>query len=482
MTARDSYDPNQYQAIDPTTELAGVVYPLHSAGDAAARLEALARAQTVWRGTSLIDRATPLQHLAVQLRKRAEELAHLMASEMGKPLAQGRGEVEKSAAACEYYALSGADSLARVTAEFNRSTVVSVTPDPSSSFEAGWVHEPLGVILAIMPWNFPVWQVVRAAAPALMAGNAVALKHAPNVPGCAEAIERLFHDAGFGDDGERPPLFTNLRLALSHVPEVIAHPAVQGITLTGSVAAGRAVAAEAGRHLKKTVLELGGSDPALVLSDADLDRAATACVTSRLQNAGQSCIAAKRFIVVDDVHDAFVARLVGRLQSVMVGSPLDSDTSMGPLARRDLRDALHDQVERTVAAGARLRLGGIIPDTPGWWYPPTLLTNVEPGMAAADEELFGPVAAVLHARDEDHAIELANQTPYGLGASVYTRDHERGRRIAERELRAGSCFVNDFVRSDPRLPFGGIKDSGYGRELSPLGIREFVNVKTVVVA
>jgi succinate-semialdehyde dehydrogenase/glutarate-semialdehyde dehydrogenase len=484
--------PNRYHVVDPCTGAVGDEFARHSLDEAVKRLEALQAAQKRWARSPFERRASALHQLAQRLRDEAGALAQLMADEMGKPLSQGRGEVEKSAWACEYYARHGADALQRVPVALGPGDASTGSgTEATGGPDAGYLHEPLGVVLAVMPWNFPVWQVVRAAAPALLAGNAVVLKHAPNVPGCAEALAHLFATAGFsapdGESGLEPgpepgaPLLLNLRLALDDVAEIIAHSAIQGVTLTGSVAAGRAVAALAGRHLKKTVLELGGSDAYIVLDDADLDRAAEACVTSRLQNAGQSCIAAKRLIVVDEVHDAFVARVLGRLQSAVMGPPLDPATTLGPLAREDLRDTLHDQVRRSVEAGARLRLGGEVPDEPGWWYPPTLLTDVTPGMPAADEELFGPVAAVLRARDEAHAIKLANDTPFGLGAAVFTRNLERGRRIAERELQAGSVFVNDFVRSDPRLPFGGIRASGYGRELSPLGIREFVNVKTVVV-
>lgn len=493
------FDPDRYLAVDPTTGEPRNELARHSLDDARRALDALQSAQLRWAGVPLESRAAAVRTLADRLRAEAEPLARLMADEMGKPLAQGRGEVEKSALACEYFARHGADALQRVPVDLapgegvahagsrpaTGATDASGTPSAAPSAqapEAGYLHRPLGVILAVMPWNFPVWQVVRAAAPALLAGNAVVLKHAPNVAGCAALLERLFAEAGFVAPGAgAPAVLVNLRLSRDDVAEVIAHPTTQGVTLTGSVAAGRAVAALAGQHLKKTVLELGGSDAYLVLDDADLDRAAEACVASRLQNAGQSCIAAKRLIVLDEVHDAFVARVLGRLQAAVMGSPLDPSTTLGPLAREDLRDALHDQVRRSVEAGARLRLGGEVPDAPGWWYPPTLLTDVAPGMPAADEELFGPVAAVLRARDEAHAVELANDTPFGLGAAVFTRNLERGRRLAERELQAGSVFVNDFVRSDPRLPFGGIRASGYGRELSPLGIREFVNVKTVVV-
>jgi succinate-semialdehyde dehydrogenase/glutarate-semialdehyde dehydrogenase len=332
------------------------------------------------------------------------------------------------------------------------------------------------VVLAVMPWNFPLWQVFRFAAPALMAGNAGLLKHASNTTGCSLAIEDLFRDGGAPEG-----LFRALKVPSKRVESVLQHPLVRAATLTGSVPAGSAVAEAAGRLLKKTVLELGGSDPYVVLADADVEAAAKTCATSRLINSGQSCIAAKRFIVVDEVHDRFVDAFVTEMAAARLGDPMDEDTSVGPQAQTSLRDDLHDQVQRSVSHGAELVLGGEIPDRDGAWYPPTVLTGVRPDMAAATEETFGPVAAVLRARDEVHAIDLANDTSFGLGAAVFTQDLERGERIAAEELAAGCCFVNDFVASDPRLPFGGIKDSGYGRELSHLGIREFTNQKTVVV-
>jgi succinate-semialdehyde dehydrogenase/glutarate-semialdehyde dehydrogenase len=336
---------------------------------------------------------------------------------------------------------------------------------------------PLGTVLAIMPWNFPFWQVLRFAAPALMAGNAALLKHAPSVQGCAEASENLFLRAGAPEG-----LFANLRISEARTEGVLRDPRVAAVTFTGSTRGGRAVAAIAGSELKKSVLELGGSDPYVVLEDADVEAAALTCVTSRLINGGQSCVSAKRFIVVAPLVERFTGRVVELMRAKVPGDPLaGTDPDLGPLARPDLRDALHDQVERTVAAGARLLLGGRIPERAGSWYPPTVLADVPEGSPAHAEETFGPVAAVVPARDEDEAVRLANSSPYGLGAAVFTRDRARGERIAVERLQAGCCFVNDFVRSDPRLPFGGIKHSGYGRELAAFGIREFVNVKSVFV-
>jgi succinate-semialdehyde dehydrogenase/glutarate-semialdehyde dehydrogenase len=339
------------------------------------------------------------------------------------------------------------------------------------------VFRPLGVILAVMPWNFPFWQVMRFAAPALAAGNVGLLKHASNVPGCALAIEEVFAESGFP-----PGAFATLLVGSAAVEGVIADQRVAAVTLTGSTSAGRAVARAAGDRLKKSVLELGGSDPYVILADADLEAAAEACATARLINSGQSCIAAKRFVVVDDVRAEFETLLTARMASAVVGDPTAETTEVGPLARADLRDELHDQVLRTVAAGARLTLGGEVPMGPGAFYPPTVLADVPPGSAAYTEELFGPVAAIIPAADERDAIRIANDSVFGLGAAVFTTDVQRGARIAADELEAGSCFVNAFVRSDPRLPFGGVKESGYGRELASHGIREFVNVKTVYVA
>ena len=328
-----------------------------------------------------------------------------------------------------------------------------------------------------MPWNFPFWQVFRYVAPTLMAGNAALLKHASNVTGCALAIEEVLRAAGVPK-----ALFRTLRLSSSQLGPVIEDPRVRAVTLTGSTPAGKSIAEQAGRVLKKTVLELGGSDAYVILDDADLDLAATTCVNSRLINSGQSCIAAKRFVVTERNAAAFTERFVALMRTKTMGDPLDGPKDLGPQARVDLRDGLHGQVTRSVAAGARAVLGGTLPDGPGAFYPPTVLTDVRNGMPAYDEELFGPVAAIIAVSDEREAIRVANDSVFGLGAAVFTRDVARGERIAAEQLEAGSCFVNAFVRSDPRLPFGGIKDSGYGRELAAFGIREFVNVKTVYVA
>jgi succinate-semialdehyde dehydrogenase/glutarate-semialdehyde dehydrogenase len=327
-----------------------------------------------------------------------------------------------------------------------------------------------------MPWNYPFYQVFRFAAPALMAGNACILKHASNVPGCALKVEEVLHESGFPRD-----LFRSLLIGKERVDTTVAHPLIKAVTLTGSTAAGKSVAQKAGRLLKKMVFELGGSDPYIILEDADLEPTVQTCVASRLLNSGQSCIAAKRFVVVDMLREQFVRRFVEQMQVVEMGDPLDRETQVGPLARTDLRDSLHQQVKDSIAKGASCLLGGEIPDRAGAYYPPTVLVDVVKGMPAYDEELFGPVAAIISAKDEAEAISIANDTRFGLGAAVFTRDVVKGERIAANELEAGSCFVNAFVKSDPRLPFGGIKESGYGRELSHYGIKEFVNIKTVYV-
>jgi succinate-semialdehyde dehydrogenase/glutarate-semialdehyde dehydrogenase len=386
-----------------------------------------------------------------------------MALEMGKPLAQGEAEAEKCATVCDYYAEHAEAFLEQQPRDLDGT--------------AGFVRfDPIGPVLAIMPWNFPFWQVFRFAAPALAAGNVGLLKHASNVTRCALLIEDVFRDAGFPEG-----VFRTLILRNAAVADVIADDRVRAVTLTGSERAGSEVAQHAGQHLKKTVLELGGSDAFIVLADADLARAARTAADARLINSGQSCIAAKRFIVVDAVADRFEERFVAEMRSRIMGDPLAAGTDVGPQARVDLRTVLHRQVQHSVRRGARLATGGAIPAGVGAFYPPTVLLDVRPGMPAFDEEVFGPAAAVIRARDEADAIRLANASPYGLGAAVWTEDRARGRRIAA-ELDVGCVFVNALVRSDPRLPFGGVKRSGYGRELAEFGLREFVNIKSVAVA
>jgi succinate-semialdehyde dehydrogenase/glutarate-semialdehyde dehydrogenase len=452
-----------FSAIDPATGELLSTHPDTPADTVRDIVERAHAAHFLWRDTSFAKRAEPLRALSRLLRERKGEYGALMTAEMGKPIGQAVGEAEKCALVGEYYA----DNAERFLSP------VPVDTDASTSY---WTYRPLGVVLGIMPWNFPFWQVIRWATPTLAAGNAALLKHAPSVPGCALALEKLYKDAGFP-----PDLFRNLFIDTETAGELIDDPFIQGVSLTGSIRAGKAVGARAGGAIKKCVLELGGSDPSVVLADADLDAAVAACAYGRLQNSGQSCIAAKRFVVVDEVAEAFTEKIVARMAAAVVGDPTDEKTEVGPLARQDLRDTLHGQVERSVEAGATLALGGVVPDGPGAWYPATVLTDVGPGMPAYEEELFGPVATVIRARDEADAIRIANDTHFGLGAAIYTGDVRRGERIAADLLEAGACFVNGIVKSDPRLPFGGIRESGYGRELSPVGIREFTNVKTVWV-
>jgi len=416
-----------------------------------------------WQRTGFAERAGLMIKAAEILRDRTAQYAQLLTDEMGKTKSDAEAEINKCADCCEYYAQNAEEFLSD-----------ELIPTDATKSYAGF--EPLGVVLAVMPWNFPFWQVFRFAAPALMAGNVGVLKHASNVPGSALAIEEVFRDAGFPAHA-----FRTLLIGSRQVNGVIEHPMVKAVTLTGSTGAGRAVASKSGEMLKKTVLELGGSDAYVILENADLSEAAATCATSRLINAGQSCIAAKRFVVVESVKDDFLKHFVDQMASHKMGDPNDPNNAIGPQARHDLRDELHQQVTESAKLGAKIVLGGEIPDTPGAYYPPTVLTNVKPGMPAYDDELFGPVAAVITAKDESDAIRIANDSVFGLGAAVFTRDVERGEQIAAHELEAGACFVNTFVRSDPRLPFGGIKESGYGRELSYFGIREFVNIKAVYV-
>jgi succinate-semialdehyde dehydrogenase/glutarate-semialdehyde dehydrogenase len=433
------------------------------AHDLPALVDRAQRAQdawTGWRDRPIDARAQVLRAAAAALRADRDRLARRMALEVGKPLTQGLAEVDKCAWVCDYYADHAADML-------------QPEPAPTDAARSYVAFAPLGPILAIMPWNFPLWQVFRCAAPALMAGNVVLLKHAPNAQGCAEDIAALFAAAGLPDG-----CFTNLRAAVDDIGALLAHPAIRGVALTGGERAGRAVGALAGAALKPAVLELGGSDPAIILEDADLALAARECALSRLLNTGQSCIAAKRLIVVDDAYDDLLDLLQAELRAWDMGDPLDPDTRLGPMAREDLRDALHAQVQATVAAGARCLLGGHLPPRPGAWYPATLLTDIPRPSPAWSDELFGPVAAVFRVKDEAQALRVAQDTRYGLGASIFTADRDRGERLAL-ALEAGACFVNAFVRSDPRLPFGGVKDSGFGRELGRYGLLAFANVKAV---
>ena len=452
-----------FTAIDPATGRRIREYPEMSPGDYARAVDGCQEAFLSWRDTGMEERARRVRNLAVVLRERREDFAGLMTREMGKPLREARGEIEKCAMVCEFYAKQAPGYLAP-------------QPVETAARRSFVTFQPIGIVFAIMPWNYPFWQVFRFAAPTLMAGNGALLKHAPNVPGCGLAIEGVFREAGFPDGLLRALLIDHGRAA-----ELIADPRVRAVTLTGSTAAGKTVAATAAAHVKKSVLELGGNDPCIVLEDADLELATRECVASRLMNAGQSCIAAKRCIVVEPVLAELRERVVAAMGAATFGDPRDEANRIGPLAREDLRDRLHVQVRDSVERGASLLLGGEVPGRPGWFYPPTVLDAVAPGMPAYEDELFGPVLSIVPVADEREAVAVANDTRYGLGASVFTRDLERGRRIAAEEIEAGNCFVNAFVRSDPQLPFGGVKESGYGRELSLFGIHEFVNVKSVWV-
>jgi len=451
------------EAINPTTGEVIKTYDTLSKEELESAIRASHEAFLSWKNLRFTERAQLMRKAAKILRENADKYAELMTMEMGKPIRDGRAEANKCAWVCDYYAENAQIFLKRET----------VQTDAARSFVS---YQPLGVVLAVMPWNFPFWQVFRFAAPALMAGNAGILKHASNVPGCALAIEEIFLNAGFPEN-----IFRTLLIGSSLVNEVIENPLVMAVTLTGSTPAGRAVASKAGQMLKKTVLELGGSDPYVVLKDADLETTVNTCVSSRLINSGQSCIAAKRFIVVESIKKEFEQLFIEIMQAVKMGDPMDETVAVGPQARHDLRDDLHRQVLESIKKGAKCLLGGEIPPGKGAFYPPTILTNVKKGMPAYDEEIFGPVAAIIPVKDEKEAIAAANDSVFGLGSAIFTRDIEKGTRLAEKELQAGCSFVNSFVRSDPRLPFGGIKESGYGRELSHFGIREFVNIKSIYV-
>jgi succinate-semialdehyde dehydrogenase/glutarate-semialdehyde dehydrogenase len=450
------------KAVNPATGEVIREYPAHDEGEVRNRLERAERAFTDWRKVPFAERARLMSRAADLLRERRDDYASLMTQEMGKPIGASESEVDKCAWVCDFYAERAEGFLASET----------VATDASRSLIR---YDPLGPVLAIMPWNFPFWQLFRFAAPGLMAGNVGVLKHASNVPGCALAIEEVFRDAGFPEG-----VMTTLLVSSDKVKDLIWSPIIRAVTLTGSDRAGMEVAAEAGRCLKKTVLELGGSDPFIVLADADPAETAKQAARARTINSGQSCIAAKRFIVEEGVAADFEEEFVRAMEALQVGDPMDRATDVGPMAREDLLSDLDGQVRRTVEAGARLQTGGERLPGEGWFYAPTVLAGVKPGMPAFDEETFGPVAVVIRARDAAHAVELANRSQFGLGASLWTGDPARGEALAA-EIEAGCVFVNGIVKSDPRLPFGGIKSSGYGRELSEVGIREFVNIKSVWV-
>ncbi|HEX6981765.1 MAG TPA: NAD-dependent succinate-semialdehyde dehydrogenase [Balneolaceae bacterium] len=449
------------KSVNPATAELIEEYELMSDGDLDKIIQNAVKAQDEWRKTGFQERASLLKSVAKNLEAKKGEYAELMAREMGKPLPQGESEIEKCAWVCKYYANN--------TKDFLKDQII--TSDANKSYVT---FNPLGTILAIMPWNFPFWQLFRFAAPALMAGNAAVLKHSANVSGCALAIEEVIHDAGIPE-----PVFRSVIADNDKAQMMIKHPGIAAVTLTGSVRAGKAVASAAGSELKKTVLELGGSDPYIILADADLEKAAETCVNSRLINSGQSCIAAKRFIAVEDIYDSFLELIIEKMHEKKIGDPFDESTDVGPMATKKLRDDLHKQVQKSIDAGAKCVLGGQIQDQKSAFYPPTILTGVSEGMPAYNEELFGPVASVIKVKNEQEAIYVANDTDFGLGAAIFSKDVNHAEKIAATELKAGCCFINHLVKSDPRLPFGGVKQSGYGRELSQYGIKEFVNIKTM---
>jgi acyl-CoA reductase-like NAD-dependent aldehyde dehydrogenase len=448
------------ESINPATEEVLARFDVFSAQQMDEAVAQAERAFGEWRETSFGQRAGRLRALARVLRANAERHARLITLEMGKPIAEARAEIEKCAWNCEYYAEHGE--------EFLRDVEV-----PTSAKRSLVAFEPLGVVLAIMPWNFPFWQVIRFAAPALMAGNGAVLKHASNVPQCALAIEEAVREASFPEG-----LLRALLVPGSAAEALVSDERIRAVTLTGSSVTGQRIAELAGKALKKAVLELGGSDPFIVLRDADTQEAATVGARARNQNAGQSCIAAKRFIVAEAVASDFERRFAEAVRALRVGDPLDPATQIGPLARWDLRDTLERQVKESVAMGARVVVGGKRRPGKGYFFEPTVLADVTEEMPVFSEETFGPVAAILRVRDAEEAVRVANDTPYGLGASLWTRDAAFGEQLARR-IEAGSVFVNGMVSSDPRLPFGGVKRSGFGRELSVFGIREFVNIQTI---
>ncbi|MBS1588375.1 MAG: NAD-dependent succinate-semialdehyde dehydrogenase [Bacteroidetes bacterium] len=450
-------------SINPATGTILKEYPISSEKQIASAVKQAQQQFDVWRQTNFKQRAQLFKTISKTLRQHKEKLAALATQEMGKPISQSIAEVEKCAMTFEFYAKNGTAFLKDEIVETNaRKSYVS--------------FQPLGIVLAIMPWNFPYWQVFRAMAPALMAGNVLLLKHASNVSGCALAIADIMKKSGAPKG-----LFQTLLIPSAHVDRLITDDAISAITLTGSTEAGKKVASLAGAHIKKQVLELGGSDPYIILKDADLDLAAKVCVDGRLVNSGQSCVAAKRFVVVKAIRKEFEKRVVALMKSATFGDPFKTENKIGPLARVDLRNQLHQQVQESLSKGAQLLCGGYIPEGQGAFYPPSVLINVKKGMPAYDDELFGPVASLIEAKDEADAIRIANDTIYGLGAGIFSKNKKKAEDIARNQLQAGNCFVNSFVHSDPRLPFGGTKQSGYGRELSIFGIREFVNVKTVFI-
>ncbi|WP_321400524.1 NAD-dependent succinate-semialdehyde dehydrogenase [Maridesulfovibrio sp.] len=450
------------QSFNPATEEVVASFEPYSEEMVQSILDNVAVEWLGWKERSFAERRALLKKAADLLRERSGELAEIMAVEMGKPVKQGEGEAVKCGLVCDFYADNGEEMLAP-------------TPVEGAGRKAYITYQPLGTVLTVMPWNFPFWQVFRIAAPSLMAGNAVVLKHASNVPQCALAIEKIFRDAGFPEN-----IFRSLLIDARQVESVLDHGSVFAVSLTGSEFAGQKVASAAGARLKKSVMELGGSDPFIVLNDADLDEAIKIATVSRCGNAGQTCIAAKRFIVMDGVYDEFVSRFAESMDALKIGDPLDRETDMGPMSSGKLRQELQDQVDRCIKAGGHVVRGGSIPDGAGFYYPPTLITDVPADADVCQEELFGPVAVVFRAASVDEAVDIANSTPFGLGGSIWSKDEDLAEKVAAR-IRTGCVFINSLVRSDVNLPFGGIGISGFGRELGTYGIREFVNVKPVCI-
>ena len=450
------------ESVEPATQSVRARFAPHSKAVVAAAIAEADAAFRVWREMPIADRAVPMQALARVLRDRADRYARLITTEMGKPISEAQAEIEKCAWNCDFYAEHAAEYLRD-------------EPAPANGKRSYVAFQPLGIVLAVMPWNYPFWQVIRFAAPALMAGNAAVLKHASNVPQSALALEELMRDAGFPEG-----LFRTLLLSGAQVEPVIADPRIRAVTLTGSSDTGRRIAALAGQALKKCVLELGGSDPFIVLADADIEAAATIGTRARNQNNGQSCIAAKRFLIEEGVLADFERRFAEKVAALTIGDPLDPATQIGPLARPDLRDTLERQVTTSVKMGGRIVTGGQRWGKRGNFYRPTVIAGVTPLMPVFSEETFGPVAAVMKVRDADEAIMRANDSPYGLGGNLWTRDEAKGERLARR-IDTGQVFINGMTASDPRLPFGGTKQSGFGRELGQYGIREFVNIQTIWV-
>ena len=449
-------------SINPKNNVKLRSWDIPSLNDINIIIRKTAQEQVIWSKTELLSRLNFVKALALIIKERTKEMSNLMADEMGKPKKQGTAEISKCVSLCDYYLKNSELTLSDELVE-------------TEFYESYVTYRPIGLVLGIMPWNFPFWQVLRYALPSLIVGNGVLLKHASNVQGCANMIKDIFFEAGFPNN-----IFNNLQIPSQLVSKVIEHDQIQGVAITGSTNAGKAIAKIAGENLKKTVLELGGNDPYLILEDAELDYAVKACVEGRLLNNGQSCISAKRLIVTKNNIESFTKKLINNLHLKVMGDPHD-DVDYGPLVSLSARAEVHDIVKSSIKMGAKLILGGEIPDCEGAYYPITVLSKVSPEMPAFEEEIFGPVFSIIEADDNGHAIDLANNSKYGLGAAVFTSDINKGREIAEEKIQAGVCFVNDYVKSDPRLPFGGVKMSGYGRELSSYGLMEFVNIKSIVI-